>query len=105
MVKEMKAFTLEIVTWGLITTLSKQQTAAMWKKDVNKEGRTRIITGENFGLTLRSMFSLLNVPREEIDYTERYSVVTLEVIFTLTLYFLSQCQVPYYLCYHDKYCF
>lgn len=74
MVKEMKAFTLEIVTWGQIMTLSKQQKAAMWKKDVNKEGRTRIITGENFGLTLRSMFSLLNVPREEIDYAERYKV-------------------------------
>lgn len=74
MVKEMKAFTLEIVTWGQIITLSNQQKAAMWKKDVNKEGRTRIITGENFGLTLRSMFLLLNVPREEIDYPERYKV-------------------------------
>lgn len=27
----------------------------MWKKDMNKEGRIRIIYGENFGLILGSM--------------------------------------------------
>lgn len=43
----------------------------MWKKGMRKEGRTRIISGENFDLALGSMFSYFKVSREEMDCPER----------------------------------
>lgn len=46
----------------------------MWKKDMNKEGRTRITQGENLGLTLESIFLQLKESREEMDCPERYKV-------------------------------
>ena len=52
----LKRFILEIITWGKIITLFKQPKATMWQKDMNKEGRTRNTSGENFGLALGSMF-------------------------------------------------
>lgn len=72
----------------------------MWKKVISKEGRTGL-TAENFGLTLGSTLLPLNVSREEMDSLDKYK---LEVILTL-ISFLSQFQVDYYVCYHNKYCF
>lgn len=53
MVKEMKPFIPEVIIWGYIIALFQQQKAATWKKDINKEGRTRPTTAENLGFNTR----------------------------------------------------
>lgn len=74
--------------------LFEQQEAATWKKDTNKEGRTRLKTPENLGFKLGSMHLHLPVSREEMDCPEGESVLTLGVVLTL-IFFLSQFQVYY----------
>lgn len=43
-------------------------------RDMDREDRTRITNGENFGFTSGSMFLRLKVSREGMDCPERYKV-------------------------------
>lgn len=65
MVHETKAFILEMITLGKIIAPFKQPKATMWKKDMNRENRTRITNGDNFGFTLGSTFLEFKVSRTE----------------------------------------
>lgn len=51
MVKDKEAFILEITTYGELLALFKQPKATILR-DMNREDRTRITNGENFGFTL-----------------------------------------------------